>query len=62
MNIKPSPLTFALGASLIAGMAALAGCGRAPVTQTMTTTERTTTIPAPVMPQSTTTVETIRRP
>jgi len=63
MNIKPTPLTLALGVSLIAGMVTLAGCGPTPVTRTTTTTERTTTMPAPmVMPQSTTTVETVRRP
>ena len=62
MTAPTSSLRFAFGMVLLAGAAMLAGCGPAPVTRTTTTTEQITTTPPPVPVQSTTTIETIRRP
>jgi len=51
-NLQPSYLSQGLALALIAGAAALSGCGPtpAPVTQTTTTTEETTTRPVPPPP------------
>ena len=60
MKTRTSPLSFAFGVTLLAGTAALAGCGPAPYSKVTTSTEQVTTTPAPPM-VTTTTTET-RRP
>lgn len=57
MTITTLHLSHALGITLIAGTALLAGCEPAPVTRTTTTTEEITTRPL-LPPASTTTIET----
>jgi hypothetical protein len=54
-------LNRALGMALLASVAALAGCGPAPYSQSTTTTEQVTTTPQPPV-VSTTTTETRQQP
>jgi len=61
MSVKSS-LGLVVGVAVIASVGVLSGCGPTPVTRTSTTTERVTTTPTIAPAQSTTTVETIRRP